>query len=338
MQKKAGIIFIIIILFIIGSVVALSFSKKIKENPEGTIGNTAGNLNGHGLYCENDGKIYFANPYDNDHLYSMNSDLSEATEILGLPVEYINAAGKYLYFNQKDSKDNKIMGLTGRMHGVYRVEKTGTNITCLDKTVVGISVLADNDIYYQHYDNNEGMTLYRVSTDKTEKEQVSKSIINPSCIVNGTIYYPDLEKKCILSQYQTDAKIEGNISGEQIFNPVYQGGYLYYMKVDDNYKLYRMSLGENVTMKLTDDRIDCFNVLGDYIYYQKNSQTTPQLKRMRIDGSNPEVIMNGNFTDINMTSTYTFFSPFDSPVPVYCLPTYGPLDVRKVEFPIKEHE
>ena len=51
-----GILVICIFLFILAI-----FSDYIPMNPEGTVGNTAGNLNNGGLFCEYDGKVYFSN-------------------------------------------------------------------------------------------------------------------------------------------------------------------------------------------------------------------------------------------------------------------------------------
>lgn len=42
-----------------------------RQSPE-TVGNTAGNLNNSGYFCEYDGTVYFANAYDSNTLYSMD--------------------------------------------------------------------------------------------------------------------------------------------------------------------------------------------------------------------------------------------------------------------------
>ena len=63
-----------------------------------TVGNTAGNLNNGGLFCESDGKVYFANAYDNNTLYSMNPNETEQTKLGVNSVASINAGGDYLYY------------------------------------------------------------------------------------------------------------------------------------------------------------------------------------------------------------------------------------------------
>ena len=112
-----------------------------------------------------------------------------------------------------------------------------------------------------------------------------------------------------------------------VWNPIYQGGYYYYMDVSNNYRLCRYFPVENTVEVLTQDRVDTFNIYGDYIYYQKNSKTEPALKRMYIDGSNVEIIAEGNYSNINITSNYVYFTAFDANTPMYKTPTYGPVMV-----------
>ena len=112
-----------------------------------------------------------------------------------------------------------------------------------------------------------------------------------------------------------------------VWNPIYYEGYYYYMDVANNYRLCRYFPVENSIEVLTEDRVDCFNVYGDYIYYQKNSQSEPALKRMYIDGSGNEVVASGNYTNINMTADYVYFTVFGSNTPMYRTPTMGPVNV-----------
>lgn len=330
MQKKTAIIFICTLLLLIGLVVASRFLSAIPENPPGTVGNSAGNLNNLGMFREDNGIVYFCNPYDSDHLYSMNPDGSNKQKLLDVPVSYINSAGDYIYFYQKDSDENVVFGLSGNMHGVYRLEKDSkTTPECLDRTASGIISLIDNAIYYQHYDNDDGMTLYRVQIDDSNKEQISTAIINPSCVIDGNIFYPNMDDAFYLSMFNTTSMDSSTVVSERVYNPVYEGGYIYYMNVPENYTLYRYSLSEGTNERLTNDRVDVFNVYGNYIYYQKNDAQAPQLKRISIDGSNPEIVAEGNYTNINITSTYTYFQAFGESIPLYQTPTNGAINVTE---------
>ena len=71
---------VIILLVVIGIVAGLGYYKYINTvtfyNEPGTNGNTIGNLYGSGLFCENNGVVYFANPNDFGRIYKMNPDES----------------------------------------------------------------------------------------------------------------------------------------------------------------------------------------------------------------------------------------------------------------------
>lgn len=78
---------------------------------------------------------------------------------------------------------------------------------------------------------------------------------------------------------------------------------------------------------LTNDRIDMFNVYDNYIYYQVSSSDFPALKRMRTDGSSQELVREGVYQNINITSEYVYFNAFNESTPVYKTYTYGPVNV-----------
>ena len=99
------------------------------------------------------------------------------------------------------------------------------------------------------------------------------------------------------------------------------------MDVSSNYRLCRYSLAANIVEILTNDRVDIFNVGESYIYYQRNSTTEPALMRMRLDGSEPEIVASGNYTNINLTSTYAYFNAFGEDTPVYHTPVNRPVSV-----------
>ena len=63
-DKKALLILIPFILFVIIIGAFAIVGDRIPDNPPETVGNTAGNLNNSGYFCEYDGKVYFANVYD----------------------------------------------------------------------------------------------------------------------------------------------------------------------------------------------------------------------------------------------------------------------------------
>lgn len=324
MKKKflPILIAILIVILLIVFAIVTTRSRKIPDNPPGTLGNTSGNLNNGGLFCEENGVIYFANTNDNHYLYKMNPDGSDVALVVDVPAAYINAAGDYLYFYYADQGEVKFMGFSGNMRGIYRVSKTKKDsLTCLDKTTSGITSLIDNKLYYEHYDHQEGMTLYSTSLDGKDKGQLLKEIVNPACVVGGRILYPDQNDLFKLKSYAPGSNASSQFLDIQMYNPTYSGNYIYYMALEDKYCLYRYDLSDASITKLTSDRIDAFNVYEDVIFYQRNQN--PALVRMDINGQNASVIAEGNFSNINCTSLYTYFTPYDDNATTYRVPTYG---------------
>ena len=86
-------------------------------------------------------------------------------------------------------------------------------------------------------------------------------------------------------------------------------------------------MSDDVVEVLTKERVDLFNVYGNYIYYQTSSKPAPALKRMFIDGSSQEIVSEGVYQNINITSQYVYFNAFKEPTPVYRTSTFGPVDV-----------
>lgn len=330
-MKKNKIVFLILffVVFFTLITILLSYSGKIAKNPEGTIGNTTGNLNNNGYFCQNKDVVYFANAYDNYCLYKMNVDETEVEKISNAKVKYINSAGKYLYYYQEDSSVKKALGFITNVIGVYRSDLNGKNVFCLKKEPSGIILLVDNSLFFQNYNNSDGMTLYKTSLDKSEEIKVADMIINPAGYANGKIYFNGMENDHYLYTLDTtnnsiDLAWQGNV-----WNPTVVGDYVYYMDISNNYCLSRYSIYENTVEILTSDRIDLYNIYGNYIYYQKNSTTSPALKRMQLDGTNEEIIMEGNFQNINITSSYVYFNSFGSQIPIYKTPTEGSVSVTE---------
>lgn len=316
-----SIILLAVLLFLLAGLG--TYAGKIKENDAAATGNTGGNLLNGGYFCEDEGIVYFSNPYDNGFLYSMNDDGTDVKRLTRTSVNYINAAGDYLYYYQND-KSNANSGWGGRRTlGIYRSDKKGKSTSCIKRTVCGVISLAGNHLYFQNYNNDEGMTLYKASLDGKEKVQVADDIIDPSCVVNGFIYYSGIEGDHNLYCLDTATDSIETLWETRIWNPIVSGDTVYYMNVADNYCLYRRSLSSDTEEKLTEDRVDTYNLTADHIYYQKNSVDAPALMRIRLDGSEPEEVMSGNFTNISATSQYVYFHEFGNEVPLYRTPADG---------------
>lgn len=329
MKKNWKFILIIgLIMLALGiSAIMSSLAGKVPPNDISVTGNTAGNLNNGGLFAESNGKVYFSNAYDNGCLYSMNSNETELEKLSTNQVNSINVGGNFLYYYMDSSGGGTGLGYVVRTYGVYRSKLNGNDTKCLDRNAAVTMQLVGDYIYYQRYNNKDFTKFYKVKTDKTENELVSDIIINPAACYNGIIYFNGTEDNHYLYSLDTRTDLISSVFEGNLWYPAYNGGYIYYMDVSSNYRLCRYSLSENTVEILTNDRVDTFNVGDSYIYYQRNSATDPALMRMRLDGSEPEVVASGNYTNINLTSTYAYFNAFGADVPVYHTPVNGPVNV-----------
>lgn len=317
-------------LFIIALFTITLLSQRIRLNTDYVTGNTAGNLNNGGLFCEKNGMIYFSNPYDGGCLYSMNADGSDIKKLTTAGVSSINADEHYLYYYLDSSQSGTGLGYMQRTYGLYRSSLNGKDVECLKRGNAITIQLCGNYLYYQNFDNDNknGTELFKIKIDKSEDIKVADYNVNPASCINGTIYFAGTkEDHYLYALNAADDSISLIWNGGDVWNPVYENGYFYFMDVSNNYRLCRYSPSANLVEVLTNDRVDFFNVYGDYVYYQKSSQSEPALMRMHTDGSNLEVVASGVYKNINITADYTYFLSYDSDTPMYRTPTTGMVNV-----------
>ncbi len=303
------IIIFIIILILAGGLAFLSYcGTKIPSNPKGTIGNTAGNLNNGGLFCEHNGRVYFANPMDSNCLYSMTVDETDLQKLYAGNVCNILTGGNYLYYFMREPVGTSLDNLRVS-HAFFRSELDGENAKILTKDVVIHSQLVDDALYILTVDK-KGPVFYRMNTDRSNKIELEQNNINPSCAYDGKIYYNGTALNHYLYTLDTETNVSNVLWKGNLWYPVRDDNYFYYLDVENDYRLCRYDYTKEVIEILTHDRVDCFNIGSGYIYYQCNSQKEPALKRMNLDGSDVTIIAEGNYTAIHMTSKYVYFQKF----------------------------
>ncbi len=310
------IIGIVLILVLLACITL--FSERVTMNPAGTIGNTAGNLNNAGLFCEYDGTVYFSNTATGGNLCSMKPDETEVKQLNELSVKNILAGGEYLYFFQTGTATtSKLMHLDG-IKSFDRCKLNGSNATALTRDAIITGQLVDNYLYLLTYADDDG-SFYKLKIDKSEQIQLADYTINPACARDGIIYYNGTQADHYLYTLNTVNDVASVLWQGNIWNPVLEGDYIYYMDVANNYRLCRYSLTRQEIEILTSERVDCFNVSYGYIYYQTVDKA-PQLKFMFTDGSNTGVLAEGTYTHINMTSRYVYFQQFGNDASMYHAP------------------
>lgn len=320
LKKSVKIVLgIIIVALIVAAGALLMLTQRIVMNPEGTVGNTAGNLNNDGRFCEYDGTVYFLNSFDGGGLFAMNPDESDIRRLNSLDVRNILAGGRYLYYYQTGiSYDNANFSGDLAMHTLQRCRLNGSNADALTTEVVVTAQLVDNYLYVLSA-SNSGPSFFKVKMDNSERVNLAEYEINPACAENGIIYYNGTQGNHYLHALDTSTDAVREIWRGNLWYPILEGDYVYYMDVANDYRLCRYSMSRDEIEVLAQERVDCFNVGSGYIYYQTNGSDAA-LKCMRTDGSGAATIASGVYRHISMTSQYVYFQDFRDNATIYHSP------------------
>lgn len=300
-------------------------ARRIPMNDPVTVGNTPGNLYNSGYFCEYDGVVYFANPLDNNCLYSMNPDETEFKKLTRMGASFINAGGEYLYYYLDPSHTRATSGVetAAREYGIYRSRLNGKQQKNLLRIGVRNLTLGGSYLYYAALNSNgNGGSTWKIRIDKEENETIANGMINTSCYVNGSIYYAGVDASHDIFAMDT---VNGNIirqilPGNYSF-PQLVGDTIYFLDNAQNYCLCAAPVFGGTPRIITTERVDSFNVYGPYIFYASSSENA--LKRVRTDGSENMVIMPGTFHGICVTSRYVYFKPYGDDYTTYHVPLNG---------------
>lgn len=318
-----------LILIISITIVLIQLSRRVKMNTDAVTGNTTGNLNNKGLFCEKDDILYFANGYDNNSLYYYNANNGSCKKLADGPVSSINTDDNYIYFVREASRSKGTFGMSSNNFvGIYRMDKKGKRKVRLHNGPVGLAHLINNTIYYQNYSNNYGLHFFSVKIDGDEDVEIFKEAILPTGYYNGSLLYANVENNHFVSIFDDVSRKKNTLYEGDCYFPTVEANCLYYMDISNNYCLKKYNLDTKEEIILTTERLDSFNILGDTIFYQVSDEKNPCLKRMKSDGTNMEVVQNGIFHQISMTKNYTYFTTFNSDTPIYRTPTTGVIDVN----------
>lgn len=291
--------------------------KEFRYNDPSAVGNTAANLYNDGLFVQLEDQVYFANSYDNNALYCMTVGESEVHKVSNVIVQHLVAAGDYVYFFQNGTTGSGGFDNVKNNKGFNRYSIPEGNVENMSKDVIVYNQLVGNYLYLMSTDPKKGYRLFKLKIDRSEEVDLGNSAINPACARNGVIYYAGVDTDHALHTLDTATDTMRIALQQDLWYPTLDGEWLYYLDLNQNYRLCRYSFLTQEIQTLTTDRVDCYNVGNGYIYYQKNSSTAPALKCMRCDGTEVETVVEGNFTNINMTSYYVYFQEFGKEFATY---------------------
>lgn len=313
MKKFLPLAIILCLLSVIaGFSIYQHFSSSTKFNGDYVNGNTAGNLYNSGLFCEHRDTVFFANPADSYRLYSMRKDGTDVRKISNDIVSYINADDNYLYYVRNNPIGSMKNGFTNiNRNSLCRIDHDGKHLLVLDTAPCMYAALFGNSLFYLHYEESTATCLFRVTIDGSEQQQADQ---NPflTCAADGQYFYHVGLDGSVYRYDTTSLNNDFVYAGNCWMPTVLENGDIFYMDCTNNYKLAESNLSEEGTVLLTQDRLDTYNLCGDYIYFQRSSQTDPALCRIRRDGSDYRVIAEGIYCNINATSTDVYFQEYGS--------------------------
>lgn len=315
-NKRNRVILTVAIIVVIGGFILGNYlisRVTLYDDPQ-TIGNTGGNLNNGGLFCESDGQIFFSNVEDEGKLYVMSSDLTKVKKVYDDHASYINAAGKYIFYTRRNDQIGSGAGfLTFSNTGLYRIKKNGKSIGRLYNDPTQAACLYGNYVYYQHYDKSRGLQLYKAKIDSSEDTLLLEEGVMPCSIDTYMIYYSGTEDDHAIYSLSVNTEDKEKIYDGNCYLVTANGNYLYYIDLDADYSLARIEKnGENPEI-LIDSHIATYNITADgsTIYYQVDDGEENGLYAYSLANKESQLLQSGNYNYLHLTTDYLFFEMYD---------------------------
>ena len=331
MKKTITVIISVLLAAVIVTCGILSYlNNRIQYNESYVNGNTAGNLYNGGLFCENSGKVFFANPDDYNRLYAMDLNGSNLEKLCNDTVMYINADSHYIYYVRRngDQEHNENYAVFAfNNNSLCRIPRNGGDVTILDEDPCIYATLIGNYIYYLHYDSETATRLYRIGFDGKDKEMLSTNYMFTCSALGQYFYYNGMDSDGCLYEYDTATDSSRKIYDCNCYKPIVTSdNNVYYMDVDNNNALVHTNIQFGNPITLTTDSIDLYNVYGCYIYYQRYSENGSALCMIKNDGTDFKELRIGNYSNIHVTSYYIYFTDFKTGQ-VFYTPTANPGEI-----------
>ena len=306
----------------------LNKEKETKFNSGFINGNTAGNLYNGGAFCEINGTVFFSNPSDAGKLYSMDSSGGNLKKLADDIPTYINADENYVYYVRNNPGDNLDFSYVAfYRNALVRIDHDGKNIVILDTEPSMYATLLGNYIYYLHYNEDDGSMLYKVRIDGSEQRKVSDRAMF-TCNADGQyFYYNGMDSDGNIHRFDTVADTTVTVYEGNCFQPIVDGDDVYYIDGNTDYSIIHTNLKFNNPTYVTRDSVDAYNVYGSYIYYQRFDEDGSAFCVIKNDGTEFQIIREGDFCDIHVTSYYVFFREYHSGEFYYC-PRSNPSEVE----------
>lgn len=284
------------------------YDSQFRYNEEGDTGNTTGNLYNEGLFCEYEGYVYFANPQDENSIYRMKADGTEVEKLHSDSASYIQVMNDYIYYIRRNPISEDTV-LHGTLYGLCRLEIDEDTTEVLYNGIVETMVICGNYIYFTSYDDTNLIQLKSIKVDGEELTEVSDLDYMPIAVAGNTYYFPNVEDNHNLMYVKAGSTSISTSSEGNFYMPSFTKGFIYYIDLDNDMKLTRVSLKTNEAEVLDEGRCINYNVSeeNDIIYYQLENDDDHRLSCMKMDGSHKKTVAEGNFCNIHITKKYTYY-------------------------------
>lgn len=318
MLKTIFRIFIALVIISILGVTGLYFYNKDHTymNGEAEVGNTTGNIYNGGFFCEQDGKIFFSNDYDAGSLYVMSSFCTNSKKLSSDTPAFINVDENYIYYvRANDTKENNKSGFQAfKNNGIYRINQNGTNLKNITGAPSTYLTLKGNQLFFQKYNIDTNFNLFRYQIDGTGERNLVEDAVIPFAISDKELLFTgssDDPKIYVLNlqSYTIHTKYKGSY-----LYPTVVDDYIYYINIEDNYKIYRMNLDGSNPTKLVNKRCSTYNITntGKFLYYQVDNGKSNGIYRMNLTTLDSVSLQKGDYKQINVTEQYVFFKDYDN--------------------------
>lgn len=333
LQKKQTKIFIAAFLFLllIVSIQFINYKNRFIYNDSSTVGNTSGNLYNMGLFCEYGNSIYFSNPSDSNHLYSMDKDGTNIKKLNHDSSFFINVANGYIYYTRRNKIGQSDFFLRGSSYGVYRINLKNGKITQLNDSLAQQLSLVGNYLYFQEY-SDEKISFSKVNiNNKKDYTVLAEKGYKIASAEDGNLYYTSVEKNHNILKWNTTSDSSSLLISGNYYQPSFVDGFLYAIDLEKDYSLVKINLNTMEETTLSNEHCINYNVYEDDIYYQTENGREPNrngLFRMKTDGTSNELVEYGNLMNLNITAEYTYFQYFGQEEFLYRTPRKGPINIQ----------
>lgn len=313
--KRIFITLTIITVLTIGGLLIYS-SGRTYFNEEEEIGNTAGNIYNGGLFCEQDGKIYFSNDNADGSLYVTTPSFSKFEEISDDKAVYINADENYIYYVRANNtrENNNSSFLMFYNTGVYRIKQNGSGLMAFTGNPGAYLTLKGNNIFFQRYDVGIGLHLYKYQIDGSLERLMVKDAVIPAGVYNNSVFYTGYSQDHNISAVDLSSFTARTYFNGSFMYPIFTADYVYYIDIEDNYKIYRMLMDGTSPELLVKKRCSTYNITnsGKYLYYQIDDTKNNSIRRLNLETLQEELLLEGNYKQIHVTEDYVFFKDFNN--------------------------